>query len=233
MPTSGSGSASGVISSAYPTSTDLSTFLTSAGFTLTAGLTGQLVYAIDAAIADFERATRRTFLAGSSATRYYDPPTNRRRLLFLQEGGGPGELVGTITVVYQPTGSTASTLTANTDYRLLPRNAVTDGLPYDRIEFFNRYWSDPLGPSLTNSLQVTGQWGYSTTTIPDQVWYAMLARGAWIMFANLAQSVTGGLANWKENDISEQYGDWGKNLAGQWDAQYQAAVAHYRRIVLM
>jgi hypothetical protein len=237
MPSFGSGIASGVIGAGvYPDADDLQAYLEAAGLTLSAEMIAQLRNAIAAAIDDFEKAVRRVMVAGEAALRYYDPPTNRKRELFLSEGGGPGDLCGTVTVGYQTVGGTLETLTANEDYRLLPRNAVADGIPYDRILFFNRGWADPIGPSLRGAIQVTGQWGYGTGTLPASVFQAMLARAAWLLSPTLQQVETGGIVAWKDADRSVEYGTGGStgvaSLGVNWSAQYDATVAHYRKIVL-
>ncbi|MBM3458883.1 MAG: hypothetical protein FJX77_10180, partial [Armatimonadetes bacterium] len=85
--------------SAYPTATELNSFLTEAGFVL-----GSLdtATAVEAAVDEFHRRTGRIMLAPvGAAVRYYDPPAGTTRFLDLE-----ADLAVLTSIVYAPTGQT-------------------------------------------------------------------------------------------------------------------------------
>lgn len=211
----------------YPTRADLQAFLEGHGLDLAAALVAQLAPAIDGARGDFEGDVRRVMLAPEDdATRRFDPPRTWRdngARLFL-----PKDLAALTTVVYQPTGQTAETLTENEDYVLEPYDAPDDGYPYTCILFFRR-WTQPIGPRMRRSLLVTGRWGFGTT-IPGDAWLSICARGASRLFTHISHSETGGLLSWKDDDASEDFGveTWTR-LKDSWAQQYLGAVTKYWR----
>lgn len=194
--------------SSYPASSDLSAFLSSGGFTVSTALSNQLPLALAAAIADFEKLTeRRPFLGDSTeSTRYFDPPTNGPLLFIDDLCAAPSA------VTYQPAGASAQTLTLRTDYWLEPVNALAKGEPLTQLRF-RRRWLQPLCENDRQSIAVTGAWGYAQS-VPDNVWWALLGRAGWHVFAHLRQGTTGGKLSEKEGDVAVEYGieNWNQLL---------------------
>lgn len=228
MPSSGSGTLGAAVSAGYPGAEDLQSFLEAAELTLSAELLAQLPTAIAAARKDFENTVDRIMLApADAAVRRFDPPAHWRdggATLFLKR-----DLAAVTSVVYQPSGSDAETLTEGEDYELEPYDAPEDGQPYTRIRFLVRRWTGPLSARHRGSIRVTGRWGYATE-IPEDAWLAMCARGAWRLFGQIAQASTGGMLGWSDADRKVDYGveTWGR-LRDIWAAQYDGAVNNYKR----
>lgn len=212
------------VASAYPTATNLSTFLTAAGFSTA------FVAALDtttnaaAGYQAIEKQCRRTFLAGSSAARLFDPPTGREGILFIPDLA----TATTPTITYTPSGSTATTLTASDDYWLEPYHASSESLPYTRVRFLKR-WLQPVESTLRRSLSITGQWGWGTT-FPDEVWLAMLQQGALGLMGSLQFRTTRGRSMWVEAGITEQFaGTAWTGLSGAWETNVKRVIGAYRR----
>lgn len=214
----------------YPTSADLSSFLTTAGFASATVAALDLATAIAAGIASFEREAGRKMLwlaATAAEQRRYDPPQNRDGLLFLAD-----DLCELTSLVYEPYQGSATTLTADDDYELEPYNALLRGQPVTKIRFLHRRWLMPLSSANRRSLKITAKWAYAISTFgfPDDAWEAMRAHGAWALWPSLRQAVTGGMLSWSEAGVNENYGveSW-TGLRDLWDDQYQSAVKRYRR----
>lgn len=214
--------------SAYPTEADLARFLqVPMSGTVPEAVSAFLASQVGAARADLEQECNRTFLAPTTAvTRYYDPPTDRARVLFMDD-------FATVTgIVYQPTGSNAETLTAGVDYVLEPRNGPSEGRPYTQVRFLNRGWMLPLNSALYGSLAITGRRGYATT-LPDNVWLAILTRAAANLWQAYRAGITQGVLGFTEGDLKIDFGvEPGKAMTESWQAQYAAVVAQYQRLSL-
>lgn len=214
--------------SAYPTEADLLRFLQipmsgDVPDTVRTFLAAQ----VGAARADLEQECNRVFLAPATAvTRYYDPPTDRARVLFIDD-------FATVTgIVYQPVGSSAETLTASTDYVLEPRNGPSESRPYTQVRFLNRSWMLPLSSTLYGSIAITGRRGYATS-LPDNIWLAILARAAGNLWQAHRAGVTQGILGFTEGDLKIDFGvEPGKAMTEGWQAQYAAVVAQYQRLSL-
>lgn len=193
----------------YPGSADLAAFLASLGVTSSAAQSAQYEQAMNGAVSAWETAVkRRPFLTNATATqvlRRFDPPTfydGGISTLYLPDLLPQEDIV----VAYQPTGSTLTTFTEDSDYRFGPVNAAADGVPYEWLELYSRRWTQPQSPSLRSSLRITGRWGWGTE-IPDDVWTALLGRGFYNVFAAVRQGATGGgLLRVKEGDVEIGYG---------------------------
>lgn len=181
--------------SAYPTASDVITALASAGILTTdfPYLSSLAQGAAENGRVQVEKYCNRTFLAGSSTARYFDPVTNGRTLWL------PVEATAISSVVVG-----GSTLTLNSQYWLLPYNYSDDGIPINRIDFFNIYFS-PLVPGNRRSVVVTGTWGYGST-IPEPVWQAMLAVAQWNLMPAIRETQNIGAEDWREADVSEKFG---------------------------
>lgn len=211
----------------WPNAGDLRKFLgtTGADADTLAALDCALGDAAAAAQARIERATDVRFVADANASvRYYAAPQNTNVLQI-------HECISVTSVVYQPVGSTAQTLTLNDDYFLQPDNYAALGEPIMAIVFPGRRWSSPLTGPLLRAIQVTARWGRGTT-LPGDVWMAALQSGALWLWSNYQMAFTGGLESYKEADVSEEYGNsasspWAQAVT-RWSAQVAAVEARYR-----
>lgn len=217
---------------AYPTASDLLTFLTDAEIATDTATALATSTVISAAIQDVEQSCNRIFLAPADAeTRYYDPPTGPTGKLFI------ADLASFTSLSYQPEGSTATTLTRNEDFWLLPDNAATLSQPYTCIEF-RRRWPVPLPATLRRSLLLVGKHGYGTRGdsapavggFPEAVWDAMLARAGERLWPRLRQALTGGMLSFTELGVTESFGvePW-RDLKDGWTSTVRSTVAQYRR----
>lgn len=210
----------------YPTGLDLEDLITAGGITVTNAMRTQFGNTLLAAQTEFEKLTGRQFLAGSATTRYYDPPQGRDRILFTDDMSA-----APTAVVYTPTGSTATTLTANTDFRAYPLNALAKGQPYTQLRFLTYRWTLPLSEIMVGSIAVTAAFGYGTS-IPEDVWLAILQGAAASGFGVLRFGVMGGIERWSDHDRSVTYGDGAKQLIDAWGSGFQRTVARYRVVRL-
>lgn len=222
--------ASGLSFSIYPTGGDLQLYLESLALTVPAALKLRLQSLQYAAVQEFEKQCDRIFLAPTAtAVRYFDPPTN------VPHGSSNylrvPDLYSITSIVYTPTGGTATTLVVNDDYMGYPHNAVALGRAFTAVEIFGWRWMSPLAPSYRRSIAITGRWGYGTTLPPD-VREAMLALGALKAWNAATFGVTGGLGSWSEGDVKEDYGKGWDSASDAWKAQVAQAVANYRRFGL-
>lgn len=184
---------------AWPTTRDLDTFLRAAGLTPSNALMTQFPAVLIGAYKDFEKAAGRIMLAPASETRYFDPPNNNDGILF------PDDLASISTVIYYPTNGSSFTYTANTDYWVEPHNAAVKEEPYTMIRF-RRRWLTPLSTPERRSIQITGRFGYATS-IPEDVWFAVLARAGWSIFPQAHMTTNSGIKSWQDGDRTVNYGD--------------------------
>jgi len=221
-----------VSKSVYPTAADIQAYLTASGIVMD-GSTADSTFAdflgdiADAGKLEFERRTDRKFLADTADMIYYfNPPADTQGVLFLNE---IKDLISVTSIVYQPTGSTALTLTLNTDYWLEPANNLAVGRPYEWVQFRTGRFLAPITPAQRRSIIITGKAGYAAA-IPTDAWRAMISCGLLSEIGTLAQFFTGGLLSWRGADgTTETY----KGLS-QWGEDMQCAVdnaaARYRRV---
>ena len=207
----------------YPTSTELSAWLTAAGFT--AGTLDLTVAAAHGRF-EFERAAGRKMYEPSSGDRFFDPP------------GGPGYLPldedldssAAPVVVYQPTGAAAETLVAGTDYRLRPYSADPRDVPYHGVEFYRR-WPFPLTSGYRRSLKITGNWGYSASGFPEDVFDAMLKFAAASLCGQKGFSLSSGYAQTIEAGVNRTWGaDPISGAREAWLVEAARIAAAYRRV---
>jgi len=209
----------------YPNGDDLAALLTSAGFDSATVTAMDTDTAIEAAIEGWERAIGRTMLASPvDSTHWYSPPTIGNVLPI-------DDVVSITSVVYQPFGGTAQTLVAGTDYHTEPANASARRAPITALRL-RRSWQAPIDHSLQLSIGVTGRHG-AGSTLPADVWQAMLCEGALLLWPQLTQRATSGLLGWKEGDVAEDYGveTW-KRLKDAWSDTSAQAQRRYMRVVL-
>lgn len=207
--------------SAYPTNSDLVAFLNAAGFTPG---TLDTATAIAAGIADFERRAGRTMLTGGTATRHFAPPV--QGFLDLEE-----DLCEITSLQYQPEGSSPETLTAETDYWLLPYDAPSFGRPWLAVGF-RRRWSLPLPSALHRAILVTGRWSYGLT-MPDDAWLAMVQRGAALLAGQKGFSLSTGRIEAENAGVRDL---WGKDRLfaerSAWNGYFEETARRYRRASL-
>jgi hypothetical protein len=218
---------------AYPTSTNLATFLSGAGVVTTGlDLDGAILDGIDY----FERETGRTpMLAGGSlvdraaavtdTTRTYDPPVGPKLVLDL--GADLASLTG-IAV-----NGTSQTLGA--DFWLEPANAPSLGKPYRRVQWAAYRWPLQMAIQLQQwkqSIAITGRWGYRST-IPGDAWDAMLELAALGIYEVAQQLKSEGLKQIStgQGDRSVQFQTGPSPLMQRWQDHSQATIKRYQVVV--
>ena len=205
----------------YPTDLDLKAFLYAAGLINSAtnptGRFASLDYesAVDAAKVAFERESGRVIRA-TEQTLVFDGPANRKRRLWVPD------CLAVTEVTFLDVEIAAS------EWMLGPVNNDALGLPYAWIDFF-RAWEGPTPWAQRSALAVTGTFGYSET-VPADVFQAILARAAADLMVQVSsRNSGGGLNNWSEADVLEDYGlAPGQNIEDRWRGVYARAVASYR-----
>lgn len=198
---------------AYPTEGDLQQFLIATGLVANLPVAPfaflDLQKNIDAARSSFEGRIGRPVLA-VEGTRTFDPPAwPRRHLPVISDLA----LCETVTV-------NGAVNVLNQDYFLLPENNDEMGKPFNIIEF-----AVPIyGPR--KCISVTGKWGYGVT-IHERFWNAMLNRGAFLCYGQLAAGIAKGVVSWKNDDTSASYGEKPlEYLRAVWDCVYEDACTH-------
>jgi hypothetical protein len=213
---------------AYPTSTDLDSFLTAAGFSLG---TLDTATAIAAAIDDFERRAGRIMLRGAAdLVRAYDPPYGQP-LLVLEF-----DLHALTDLQIVPVGGGATLLTQNTDYLLRSYNAGpafdAEAGPFSAVEFLTWRWSEPARSQDRRSVRVNGRWGYAAV-IPEDAWLAMVMRGAALLAPSRGGTLSGGHVRTADSGVERLYGDDPlRGLRQAWERSFETAVRRYRRLAV-
>ena len=208
----------------YPTASELDAFLTEAGFTL-----GSLdtATAITAARVEFERRAGIRMLAGAATTLRFDPPTNGLgRLDF------PGGLAELTSAAYQPEGGAAESWSEGIDFVLRPYDGGAEETgPFTAMEL-SRCWIAPIRFGDRRSIRVTGRWGYHTS-IPEDAWLAMLARGASLTAAQQGAAISDGRSYSNSGGVDNAYPTDPLGAARKaWAGQFEAAIRRYRRLRL-
>lgn len=226
---------------AYPKSLDLERLLVSAGIIASPLSNMQDVMdlqgAVESATEEWENNTGwRPFLSATQ-TRTYDPPGPMRGPVGVWFGinnmGGSRVLplyTGILSVTTLKVGVTASsagtTLTLGTDFWLKPQNATSFNQPYRSIEFAVPQWGNP------QSITVTGPFGYSTT-VPNDVWTAIIKRGAAILAPELALQISGGLYSERRLNSETRYSGAKQSPlsveAEEWQRTFNQTVKNYKR----
>lgn len=213
--------------SAYPTAAEVQSFLEACGITVSAGLLTQLDNFVEQAVDTFEDEAGRVILAGSSETRYFDPPVEKgTQVLYIPD------MVTVTTVSFTPMNGTATTLTVNDDYFLMPYDAAVRYEPFTMMKFAPR-WSGPLTSGLFRSIAITGRYGY-WTSIPNDVYMAVMnlaaANGLLMQGANAST----GVVRKKIEDFEVEYGS--NSYSGQvkaWTNLAEQTIKRYRRILFV
>jgi hypothetical protein len=223
---------------AYPSSANLQSYLNALGLLTTTQVAAlNLADRIAAATDAWEEETGwKPFLKDSSdVARVFTPPGPNRKPGLTGRGGGTllDLDCGLLTVTSIVTGYSASptspqagtTAVAEDDYWLLPEGAPLRNRPYTQVEFAVSIWG------VARSVRIVGKWGYCST-IPDDVFQAILRQGALQTADELVALRTGGMVEWSE-EASEKYGDnpLGKYL-DRWQSDWDKAVLKHRRVVV-
>lgn len=227
---------------AYPTSSDLQTWLTAEGL-YNSAFSGSLSDALDAAELELEAlvGSRPLIKAASATARRYDPAGPRSRLSAFGGGGRYlrldaylGEAPTEVMVGCDESGANGAVLTLWTDYFLEPRNWSEAGLPISGIVFHQMRYGNP------GSIKVTGKWG-AWTTLPADLKIALFKLAAWNLRNAIAMAATaGGIAKWDDGDVSNTYaspqdfflgnGGEGTGLLGGYYAEARRAALRYQRV---
>ena len=188
---------------AYPTSSDLSSRLTELGFDAEHIAALDLSYYATVGQQRFERATQRVFLSDTNVERSYVPPGNADHLLWI------GDLASYTTVNYQSTPtSTATTLTVNEDFELLPLDAPDRSEPWRFVRFLECY-PHPRNQPPTPRYYITGKWawGTSSTGFPEDAWEAMLLASLITIVPIIGNRIVGPVTSWRQADVAKNFGD--------------------------
>lgn len=202
---------------AVPAGADLQIYLTGAGL-IDATPQGSFAF-IDtdqrvlSALSDVEAQTDRKLVA-VSATRLFDPPVYPRRMLPLH-----ADIVSVTTLTVSGVAKIQ-----NTDFFLLPENADAEGKPFNMIELAT------VPVAGRKAIAITGPWGYGLTA-NDGAWNTVLARAAYLCYAEVAGALTRGLVVWKDDVTTEQYGpDPLGFLRTTWDRTFEGGCQRLKRI---
>lgn len=206
------------MANAYPTAGDLKQFLYAANQidspTAPTGRAASLDYegAVNAAKAEFEKRTGRTYRA-AAATRRYDVPTDADSVLDLETDWA------TLDTIERDD----EELDEEDDYRLLP----LEGPPYRFVEFV-AVRSAPLLWAEHGTITVTGTRG-SAATVPDDAYQGVLQRAAAHLAPSLHGQATGGAQSVKQADASVTFagGTALGSLGAQWLATFEQCVTDH------
>jgi hypothetical protein len=160
---------------------------------------------VGAATAEWERRTHYSPFLNSGddpSARLFDPPgplTSRpirggSRLLRL----GCGLLSLTSLKVGMDNPASATTLVSGTDFYLWPQEASYNSKPFTAVEFFAVQWGYP------RSIEVTGDWGYCSDSIPYDAWLGHRDLAAGMTLERLRENYAAGPVQWEEKDTSER-----------------------------
>lgn len=202
---------------AWPTSTDLLNFLKASRLVATTPTVWQALLDLDTALASaieqFETGTHYLpFLADTVATARKFTPEG---LCLLDLDGGAIE----VTAVALD----GTALILDTDFFLMPANALVQGKPYTSIEF-----DEPLFGK-RNSLVVTAKWGFAAV-LPAKAKTTVLAGAATILSPQIASGMAAGLIRFTQGDETKE---WGSQPLGGitmgWQSQFETGITFYKR----
>lgn len=226
----------------WPTDSDVVTFLSSIGVwnvTLAPTVSG----AIDAAVNKFEMLTGRIpFLTETaSSISYYDPPgaVSKSTNYSWRGGGKVLELDSGFTEITSITiavtaDNDGQELDLNRQVRFSPINYAAKNLPIEEIDFAFAPWGT------MSSIKIIGKRGYSTT-IPSDVYHAIIKFAAAEMVPIIAAYQTGGVQEMSEADVKVKFGGSSSGFYGSgylsdqanaWRTEFMNVVNRYTMIRL-
>lgn len=218
----------------WPTDNDLISYLS--GMQIwDSSLTSLVSGYIDGAINRFQMLTGRIpFLAESTpSSGFYDPPGSVSKSYYYPwRGGGKVLELDTgyteITAVYtaHSIDNPGNSMDLNRNLRFLPINYANKGVPIDEIEFFFNNWGVP------GSIVVVGKRGYSST-IPGDVWNAIVQEAAANFSAAVAVLINGGSTSQAEADVKLTFPVDGDTFGAQIDRWHQAFMQTVNRFKLI
>ena len=205
---------------AYPTSANLVTFMSSAGITLPSAVTSDIqTLKLNAAISLLEHKTGRAFAPTASTTRTFD-------------GSGTGSMeideyidITSILLYTLPSQSTVEMLNyvevervpfARTKVQVLQGPA---NIPYGWYTYF------PAGRS---NVAITATWGYGSS-IPAAVWNAVLCQAAAEIVDGARASLNGALIGLKDLDQDFTWSDKLTSEVAGWRKAFVDTCATFRR----
>lgn len=205
---------------AVPTTSDLTTFLTSIGVTAPAAIDEAVILAT--ATAEFEQRTGRRKFEGDSAatgTRYTLPwPQGKNVILQISDVWNSP----TVTINYTGVG-TGLTLTEWTDYEHLPVNHANSGLPVEAIRFVDCPNLDPGG------ILITGKLGYASS-MPSDVFQAILSRAAALVLTQMAGQ-SGSISDQKQGDRQVRFGqEDGRGTIDRLNTAFNETASRYLKV---
>lgn len=219
---------------ADPTDADLAQLLTAAGVYTTQVAAFNLGFAAGS-VTRFEKATGRIpFLAQASTSLLFDPPGTGSQMPYNMWAGGSKVLelmpcfttitgVAMAVTVDSPTGSP---LDIQRQMYFHPYNHAELGVPIEWIEFLIPIYG------LRQSLQVTGTPG-NYAAWPADAWNAVLMGAAADLSAIIGLSISGGISEQKELDVSERYEPNPlKAFEDSWRARFNTVVSAYKLLVV-
>lgn len=192
----------------WPTSAELSEFMEMAGLDTSVV---DVPACAAAGQAEFERLCGWRPFLGTTQTRKFDAPVDGWKL----------HLDGALLTVTSLTVD-GQAYVADSDYYLMPDNAVNRGAAYTWVEF-----AFPVACA-RRGIVIVGSWG-RVSDIPEAVRHAVLCLGAVAAMPSVLSAKGGGLAAWTEGDVTEKYSADGlKVTAGEWERAARACAARYR-----
>lgn len=207
--------------SAWATGAEVAAMMVSSGLASAAPSADSIAPYILAAIEEWERKTGwRPFLEGASADWRYDPPAIGRTL-DLQAGFTE---ISAVRTGLNPTDSTGTLLTAESDYELRPVDARAIDRPYYEIKFI----ASPGSGS--KSIKVTGKKGFDNL-IADEVWLAVARRSAFLAIGDLTSG--GDLTKRiKQGPVEIEFSSGGSTLERWAQALTHELISGYQRMVI-
>jgi len=228
---------------AYPTDGDLVQFLSTMGM-WNAAMAPLVSGQVQSAINKFEELTGRIpFLTESvSSLSYYDPPGSiSKQYRNPWRGGGKTLELDTgftqilrVQLAVSIDNPNGQDMDLNRQVRFGPLNYAARNLPIEWLDFTFPVWG------VMGSVVVTGKRGY-TSTLPADVWHAILQEAAAIFSPFLAAYQTGGANELEEADVHVKYSSSNSqgiytgflgDQANAWHTNFLSCVRRYTIIKL-
>lgn len=183
---------------AYPTDAELKTRLVAMGMFSDPPTQQQntfnLTSAVQAAVDQFEPMVGyEPFLVQGGQQTYYFDADGAMTIDFL------GGFVSISSVALNGTQRTE-----NYDYNLYPRNALTQGKPYNYMKWRGFWRPQYTAFGQPAPIAVTGLRGYCAQ-LPDLAWEAVMALAVKFMVAQASFLLVGGVKSWKAGTDEEEY----------------------------
>jgi len=234
MPSSGSGSASGILAgpayTAWPTVADMDTRLADAGITLRASVTSDRKQELLAAVvAEVGHRTGRQFLPDASdTTRVYDGSgtaelevdemVSLTSVAVIGLQSDPGYSLSDVTLVDEPGQPRNRLVTGRGSLPALARSGAAWPVRH----------SFPAG---RQNIRVTGKFGYAAA-IPADLWSAVADEAAARLAAEALFRPSGQVQEWREADVMKRFRLVDAGDGTRWTPRFREALCRYRRPAL-